>query len=59
MTRVIVDNGWAVNILTKRALLAIGLVQRHLKYISIVIQDSSRVLGKILIKTRLREIEDF
>lgn len=54
-----VDNVWAVNILPNRTFLAIGLIQGHLKYISIIIQDSIKVLGKILIKTRLREIDDF
>lgn len=63
VSRVMVDNGSAVNIIPLRKLLSIGLIVDHLKHSSMVIQgfdqSEQRPLGKIAIKSRFGEIEDF
>lgn len=58
-----VDNGSAVNKISLRTLLSVGLAVDHLKHSSMVIQgfdqSEQRPPGKIAIKSRFGEIEDF
>lgn len=58
-----VDKGSTLNILPKCTLLTVGLTPGHLKQGSIVIQrfhqSEQHPLGKILFKSRFKEIEDF
>lgn len=58
-----VDNGSAVNIISLRALLSVGLIVDHLKHSSMVIQGcdqgEQKPLEKIAIKSHFGGIEDF